>query len=85
MPPKGKQDIIAAMVRSNAQSLAGTDSHDMGQANRIFEDMVSELQFDTILKARQDADKAKRPCRCCGTQLSYMGWSASLNVDAGSL
>ena len=33
--------------------------------------MVSELQFDTILKARQDADKAKRPCRCCGTQLSY--------------
>jgi len=39
-------------------------------ARQIFEGMVSELQFDTVLRARKDADKAKRPCRCCGTYCS---------------
>lgn len=70
MPSKTKQDVITAIVSSKADYLSRRLTHLVAQANRIFDDMVSELQFDTILKARQDADKAKRPCRCCGTQLS---------------
>lgn len=57
-------------------------------AKRIFDDMVSELQFDTILKARQDADKAKRLCRCCGTHCSLPhtpGASVSVNPSTTHL
>lgn len=32
--------------------------------------MLSELVFDTVVRGHQDAQKAKRPCRCCGTYCS---------------
>ncbi|KAG9032445.1 hypothetical protein FS842_004086 [Serendipita sp. 407] len=31
-------------------------------ANKIFDEMVQEIQFDTVLRARLDAQKAQRQC-----------------------
>ncbi|KAG8777143.1 hypothetical protein FRC16_004271, partial [Serendipita sp. 398] len=36
-------------------------------ANKIFDEMVQEIQFDTVLRARLDAQKAQRQCSRCGT------------------
>ncbi|PVG02623.1 hypothetical protein CPB86DRAFT_530872 [Serendipita vermifera] len=46
--------------------------HDIiaAMASRIFDDMVAEIQLDIVLRARQDAERVKRPCRCCGQYCS---------------